>query len=229
MPALPSSGSSARLTAPYGGGRGQGTFPCARSQGRCAPYAWLHFGSSRWNGISIMRWSWPRSCSLRSMTACISRWRSPAERKSFPPIGGSSAPSGADPSWPARSCSSARPHTDPGGWTAPGRREYLLANGITGPGRGRGEMSKDIGHWIDGRRVVGSSGRHGDVFNPAVGEKSGRVAFASAAEVDAAVQAAKAAFPKWATTTPLRRARVMFALKALIEEHIDELAELVTS
>jgi malonate-semialdehyde dehydrogenase (acetylating)/methylmalonate-semialdehyde dehydrogenase len=90
-------------------------------------------------------------------------------------------------------------------------------------------MTKDIKHWIDGRRVAGSSGRHGDIFNPAVGEKSGRVAFAGAPEVDAAVQAANAAFPKWAATTPLRRARVMFALKALIEEHIAELAELVTS
>jgi malonate-semialdehyde dehydrogenase (acetylating) / methylmalonate-semialdehyde dehydrogenase len=90
-------------------------------------------------------------------------------------------------------------------------------------------MSKDIGHWIDGRRVAGSSGRYGDVFNPSVGERSGRVAFASAAEVDAAAQAAKAAFPKWAAVTPLRRARVMFNLKALIEENMDGLAELVSS
>jgi malonate-semialdehyde dehydrogenase (acetylating)/methylmalonate-semialdehyde dehydrogenase len=90
-------------------------------------------------------------------------------------------------------------------------------------------MSKDIGHWIDGRRVAGSSGRYGDVFNPSVGERSGRVAFASAAEVDAAIQAAKAAFPKWAAVTPLRRARIMFNLKALVEENMDELAELVSS
>jgi malonate-semialdehyde dehydrogenase (acetylating)/methylmalonate-semialdehyde dehydrogenase len=88
---------------------------------------------------------------------------------------------------------------------------------------------KDLGHWIDGKRVAGTSGRHGDVFNPAVGEKSGRVAFAGAGEVDAAVQAARAALPQWAATTPLRRARFMFNLKALLEQHIDELAELVSS
>jgi malonate-semialdehyde dehydrogenase (acetylating)/methylmalonate-semialdehyde dehydrogenase len=88
---------------------------------------------------------------------------------------------------------------------------------------------KDLGHWISGRRVAGASGRHGDIFNPSVGERSGRVAFASAAEVDAAVKAASEALPKWAATTPLRRARVMFRLKDLLEQHIDELADLVSS
>ncbi|MGH6922099.1 MAG: CoA-acylating methylmalonate-semialdehyde dehydrogenase, partial [Geminicoccaceae bacterium] len=90
-------------------------------------------------------------------------------------------------------------------------------------------MSKDIGHWLNGRAVAGGSGRYGDVFNPAVGERSGRVAFASAAEVDAAVQAAKAALPGWAGTTPLRRARVMFKLKELVERDIGHLAELVSA
>ncbi len=90
-------------------------------------------------------------------------------------------------------------------------------------------MSKDIGHWINGGQVAGSSGRYGDIFNPAVGERTGRVAFASASEVDAAVQAAKAAWPAWAATTPLRRARVMFRFKDLLEQHMDELAELVSS
>ncbi|MCE3249925.1 MAG: mmsA-1 [Geminicoccaceae bacterium] len=90
-------------------------------------------------------------------------------------------------------------------------------------------MSKDIGHWIGGRGVPGTSGRHGDIFNPAVGERSGRVAFASAGEVDAAVQAARAALPSWAATTPLRRARIMFRLKDLLEQNIDELALLVSA
>ena len=90
-------------------------------------------------------------------------------------------------------------------------------------------MDKDLGHWINGKAVAGTSGRHGDVFNPAVGEKAGRVAFASAAEVDAAVQAARAALPGWAATTPLRRARIMFRLKDLLEQHIDELALLITA
>ena len=90
-------------------------------------------------------------------------------------------------------------------------------------------MSKDIGHWIDGRRVAGTSGRYGDIFNPSVGERSGRVAFASAAEIDAAVQAARAALPGWADTTPLRRARLLFRLKDLLEQHSDELAALISA
>jgi len=90
-------------------------------------------------------------------------------------------------------------------------------------------MGKDIGHWLNGRAVAGGSGRYGDVFNPAVGERAGRVALAGAAEVDAAVQAAKAALPGWAGTTPLRRARVMFKLKELVERDIDHLAELVSA
>ena len=90
-------------------------------------------------------------------------------------------------------------------------------------------MGKDIGHWLNGRAVAGGSGRYGDVFNPAVGERSARVALAGAAEVDAAVRAAKAALPGWAGTTPLRRARVMFKLKELIERDIDDLASLVSA
>ena len=88
---------------------------------------------------------------------------------------------------------------------------------------------KEIGHWLNGAKVEAASGRYGDIFNPAVGETSGRVALASAAELDAAVQAAKAALPAWSAQTPLRRARIMFKLKALIEDHMDELADLVTS
>ncbi len=53
----------------------------------------------------------------------------------------------------------------------------------------------DIQHYIGGKRVDGSSGRWGDVYNPATGEKIRRVAFAAADEVDQAVQAAAAAFP----------------------------------
>jgi malonate-semialdehyde dehydrogenase (acetylating)/methylmalonate-semialdehyde dehydrogenase len=89
--------------------------------------------------------------------------------------------------------------------------------------------NETIGHWIGGRRIAGTSGRYGDLYNPAVGEKSGQVAFASAGEVDAAAQAARAALPGWAATTPLRRARIMFRLKDLLEQHIDELAELITA
>ena len=57
---------------------------------------------------------------------------------------------------------------------------------------------KEIGHFIGGRHVPGESGQFGPIFNPAIGEQTGRVAMGGAAEVDAAVQAAKRVQPDWA-------------------------------
>ncbi|MBS0584055.1 MAG: CoA-acylating methylmalonate-semialdehyde dehydrogenase [Proteobacteria bacterium] len=87
---------------------------------------------------------------------------------------------------------------------------------------------RQIAHYIDGREVAGSSGRHGDVFDPALGSVAAQVALASAQEVDAAVAAARRAFPAWSETPPLKRARVLFAFKALLDAHADEFAELIT-
>ncbi len=89
-------------------------------------------------------------------------------------------------------------------------------------------MSDVINHYINGRVVEGTSGRRGDIYNPAIGEIVRQVHFASAEEVRAAAQAAQAAFPAWAATTPLRRARVMFKLKELLEANIGELAARIT-
>ena len=89
-------------------------------------------------------------------------------------------------------------------------------------------MASQIGHFVNGKKVAGGSGRFGDVFNPATGEKTAEVAFASTAEVDAAVQVAKAAQLAWGALPPLRRARVMFKLKDLIEKRTDDLARLLT-
>ena len=88
---------------------------------------------------------------------------------------------------------------------------------------------KDIHHWVDGREVAGTSGRYGDVYNPALGSVAGRVSFASTAEVGKAVASAQAAFAGWAATPPLRRARVMFKFKDLIEQNLDALARLISS
>ncbi|MFC4527583.1 CoA-acylating methylmalonate-semialdehyde dehydrogenase [Dyella halodurans] len=88
---------------------------------------------------------------------------------------------------------------------------------------------RELSHFIDSRRVAGTSGRFGDVFNPAQGRIAARAPFASASEVDAAVAAAKAAFPDWSETAPLTRARLMFKYKELLEAHLDELATLITS
>ncbi len=89
-------------------------------------------------------------------------------------------------------------------------------------------MSETLSHWINGQSVAGASGRSGDVFNPAIGEKIAEVPFASVEEVDKAVAAAKAAAPGWAATPAIRRARMIFKFKELIEANMDEFAQIVT-
>lgn len=92
------------------------------------------------------------------------------------------------------------------------------------------QMSKTpIHHYIGGRVVTPQSPRNQDVFNPATGMATGSVALANRADVDAAVAAAQAAFPAWADTPPIRRARVMFKFLELLNKHRDELAHLITA
>ncbi len=88
---------------------------------------------------------------------------------------------------------------------------------------------KTLHHHIGGRRVEGRSSRFGDVFNPATGEQSARVAFASADETRDAIATAAAALPAWAAIPPVQRARVMFRFKDLMEKNKDEMAKLVTA
>jgi malonate-semialdehyde dehydrogenase (acetylating)/methylmalonate-semialdehyde dehydrogenase len=84
-------------------------------------------------------------------------------------------------------------------------------------------------HFIAGRAHGGDGGRFGDVFDPATGRVASRVALACVDDVTAAVDAAAAAFPAWAATTPLNRARVLFRFKDLLERHADEIAACITS
>ena len=84
-------------------------------------------------------------------------------------------------------------------------------------------------HFIDGQRRTSASDRTGDVYNPATGRVSKRVPMGTAEELDAAVKAASKAFPEWSAQPPLRRARCMFRLKALLDEHADDLAAILTS
>ena len=86
-----------------------------------------------------------------------------------------------------------------------------------------------IDHFINGRMVANTSGRAQDVTNPATGTVTGAAGLASADEVGAAVAAAQAAFPAWADTPPIRRARVMFRFLELLNRHKDELAHLITA
>jgi len=90
-------------------------------------------------------------------------------------------------------------------------------------------MTKTLHHYIDGKVVEGTSGRFGDVFNPATGDIAAQVPLASADEVRAAIASSAAALPAWAKTPPARRAQVMFKFRDLLIQHTDELAELLSS
>ena len=82
----------------------------------------------------------------------------------------------------------------------------------------------DLTHFIDGKHIKGASGRFSDVFTPMTGELSGRVPLASAAEVRAAVENAKAAQPAWAATNPQQRARILIQFADLLNRDLDSLA-----
>ena len=88
---------------------------------------------------------------------------------------------------------------------------------------------KLIEHFIDGKNFSGESKRKSNVYNPAIGEVSSEVKLASTSDVTKAVESAKKAFPSWASTPPLQRARVMFKFKELIERNSEELTKIIVS
>ncbi|TAG69921.1 MAG: aldehyde dehydrogenase family protein, partial [Burkholderiales bacterium] len=85
-----------------------------------------------------------------------------------------------------------------------------------------------IAHHVNGAPFAGSSTRTKSVFNPATGEMTGQVSLANASDVDVAVRAAKAAFPAWSDTPPIKRARLMNRFLALVNENKDRLARAIT-
>lgn len=88
-------------------------------------------------------------------------------------------------------------------------------------------MTYHVSHFINGH-IIPSSGQTLSIYNPATGEVIGDVALADLNVVEQAIDAAKAAFPSWSATTPLKRARILFKFKTLLEQHAEELARLVT-
>jgi malonate-semialdehyde dehydrogenase (acetylating)/methylmalonate-semialdehyde dehydrogenase len=89
------------------------------------------------------------------------------------------------------------------------------------------EVAK-VGHWIGGAEVAGTSGRTGPVFNPAIGKLTKEVAFASVEEVDAAVGAARAAFPAWRAASLSRRVEIFFRIRELVRERREAIARILT-
>ncbi len=86
-----------------------------------------------------------------------------------------------------------------------------------------------VAHFIAGRSVAGTGTRSQPVFNPATGQVARQVTLGEAADVDAAVAAAQAAFPKWSDTPPIRRARVLFRFLELMNQHRDTIAAMITA
>ena len=90
------------------------------------------------------------------------------------------------------------------------------------------QVTETLYHYINGKRVEGTSGRFGDIYNPALGVVAKRAPFASSKEVADAITAADAALPGWAATPPAARAQVMFAFREAVRSNMDELAQIVS-
>jgi malonate-semialdehyde dehydrogenase (acetylating)/methylmalonate-semialdehyde dehydrogenase len=88
---------------------------------------------------------------------------------------------------------------------------------------------RTIRHFIGGAYVDGTSGRHGDVYDPTQGHVAARVAFAGSRDVETAVASAAAAFPAWARTSPLARARILMRYRDLLETRAGDIARVVSS
>ena len=91
------------------------------------------------------------------------------------------------------------------------------------------EGKRVVGHYIGGQSVIGTSGREGNVYNPATNELIRNVALADAAEVDKAVRNAAEAFHDWAEMPPARRVQVLYRYRELLIQNIDEMARLLSS
>jgi malonate-semialdehyde dehydrogenase (acetylating) / methylmalonate-semialdehyde dehydrogenase len=88
---------------------------------------------------------------------------------------------------------------------------------------------RTLQHWVAGADLVSSGDRYSDVTNPATGAVTARLALASEADVEAAVDAAKAAFPRWRDTSLARRTQIVFRFRELLNARAGELAELITA
>src|SRR5438105_15424631 len=96
------------------------------------------------------------------------------------------------------------------------------------PERAGKSKLRRISHWIGGQIVLGESGRSGPVFNPAFGEQTAEVDFASAEEVGSAVAAAKEAFSSWRSVSLSNRQELMFRVRELLNERKEDIARILT-
>jgi malonate-semialdehyde dehydrogenase (acetylating)/methylmalonate-semialdehyde dehydrogenase len=90
-------------------------------------------------------------------------------------------------------------------------------------------MTTTVNHWIDNQEFVSTSGRTAPVYDPALGVETKRVALANGAEINAAIAAAKKAFPGWSKTSLAGRQQIIFKFRELLNAKKGELAEIITS
>ena len=88
---------------------------------------------------------------------------------------------------------------------------------------------KLVPHWINGAEYLGSNERHGEVFDPALGEQTAQVVFANQSDLEAATEAASMAFPGWKNTSLAKRSAIMFRFRELLDARKGELAEIITA
>jgi len=89
-------------------------------------------------------------------------------------------------------------------------------------------MNKDVHHFINGKQTPGSNKNWQPLRDPLTNQITKQVIYADAADVNKAVEAAKEAFPAWSTTTPAKRSQILFRFKTLLDQHTDQLAQLIT-
>jgi malonate-semialdehyde dehydrogenase (acetylating)/methylmalonate-semialdehyde dehydrogenase len=92
-----------------------------------------------------------------------------------------------------------------------------------------GSTFMTVNHWINGQEVASTSARTAPVYDPALGVETKRVALANQAEIDAAIKAAKDAYPKWRDTSLAKRQQIIFSFRELLNARKGELAEIITS
>jgi len=88
---------------------------------------------------------------------------------------------------------------------------------------------KKLKYWVGGEALESKTSKYMDCYNPSTGEVIAQAPQCTSDEVEAAVAAAQAAFPAWADTPPNRRVQVLFKMKALLDEHLDELTLMVAT
>ena len=90
------------------------------------------------------------------------------------------------------------------------------------------QVQETLSHYINGQRVEGTSGRFGDIYNPALGKVIKQVPLASVDEVNNAVEVAATALPAWSATPPASRAQIMFAFREIIRDNLEDLAKVLS-